>query len=141
MWYLRKCQQCTCWFQQDTMGTCILARQKTWRRLIDHNSGNGSSVTNNEHYRPWALFGYMCGFPNSLKRRNLEQLWKRRAMNHTNLSLSQTPAGMMDIAQDLVAYKNRMLPHCQCIQIHLCGSYTEAPTKQNNSSIKLLNST
>ena len=53
------------------------------QRLIQHNSGHGSSSTQDIRYRPWAIAGYICGLSHMLKidRERLERNWKIKVQN------------------------------------------------------------
>lgn len=48
------------------------------QRLIQHNSGAGSTSTNNIRYRPWAVAAFICGLAhmNKSERMSLERRWK-----------------------------------------------------------------
>ena len=45
---------------------------------MQHNSGSGSSSTNNIRYQPWAVAAYICGLGHMSKVEcmGLEQRWK-----------------------------------------------------------------
>ena len=50
------------------------------KRLYQHNSGHGSTSTASAHCRPFAVFGYICGFNGENKplRRQVEKRWKEK---------------------------------------------------------------
>ena len=50
------------------------------KRLYQHNSGHGSTSTAPAHCRPFAVFGYICGFNGENKplRRQVEKQWKEK---------------------------------------------------------------
>ena len=93
------------------------------KRLDDHNSGRGSNFTNNQRLRPWALFGYVHGFTSEDNRRMFENDWKRRALLLRNRTNTFSPMGMLSIAQDKVAEKNRNRLIEDHLVVQRCGSY------------------
>ena len=93
------------------------------KRLNDHNSGRGSLFTNNERLRPWALFGYVHGFRSSDNRRNFEQFWKRVAMQQRNRASTSSPVGILQVATNIAANKNKFRSHEHQLRVQQCGTY------------------
>ena len=58
------------------IGTTVCLRE----RLLQHNSGYGSSSTTPEYLRPYAMMGYICGFDgrNVELRYHIERQWKMK---------------------------------------------------------------
>ena len=91
------------------------------QRLNDHNCGRGSTVTNNQNLRPWALFGYLYGFGAEENRVNFEQLWKYRVRAARGRFDSLSATGVLDIGRELATSKNRFRSLAEQIRVQQCG--------------------
>lgn len=89
-------------------------------RLHQHNSGRGSSYTNQQELRPWALFGYVYGFTDKKERLRFETWWKHCGNANRNAE-RRTPTGLLQLAHSLISQKNKYKTDTGKLRIQACG--------------------
>lgn len=100
-------------------------------RLRTHNSGNGPAVTAKPVLIPWALIGYVTGFPDRTSRRQFEAIWKASAKGRHRLRATDT--GLLTIAVDLIF--RRQMVHLRVVK---CGSVEVASQEETIATAILL---
>ena len=81
------------------------------RRFYKHNSGYGSSTTNDIESRPWAIAGYICGLGHLDKvgRQQIEAKW--RQYNHTIVNQGRTDLmARLEQGRRVVQEENSSMP-------------------------------
>jgi predicted GIY-YIG superfamily endonuclease len=105
---------------RDTSFSYIGQTENMGRRLVQHNSGNGATVTSNPVLMPWAVMAYVVGFQFKHERLKFEALWKITALRRKARSMDE----LTHVASDLIADYNTSCGNTCLFKLRLvfCGT-------------------